>query len=312
MEVHLTGAYPRSEELIEITRAVARGKASQENLEAGLNRDVNALVDQQRRVGLDFLVDGQLNWQDLFRPFSELFTGIRPGSLTRWFDNNTFYRKPLIVDSVKFAGSNLDNYFKYQALKDARKKVILPGPFTFAAMSNSSVHESFADLVDELAHALRDLAVRLCELGYEYVQFNEPSVCFDRRPQVELETLKPAYDVCAKGIGCETALHTYFGDASSVIGSILDCSVDCVGVDFYAASIESLGKHDFDKKLACGCIDGRNSLLESPDDLKKQVSRIQEKINPRGIALTPNCDLEFLPLRIADKKLQILAKARSL
>ncbi len=100
VEAHLTGIFPRSEELVQATRAAVRGKISPTDLEAAFRHDLDALAQLQSDCGLDYVVDGQLNWQDLFRPFSNLFTGITLGSLTRWFDNNAFYRKPIIVDKI--------------------------------------------------------------------------------------------------------------------------------------------------------------------------------------------------------------------
>ena len=69
-------------------------------------------------------------------------------------------------------------------------------------------------------------------------------------------------------MGIKTRLQTYFGDAGPVMDYLLSYSVDCVGVDFYATSMDALREYSFSKELGCGCIDGRNSLLESPEDLR--------------------------------------------
>lgn len=309
MEGHLVGAFPRSENLIGLTRASTRGNLPRENLENAFTRETSELATLQTDAELDFLVDGQLNWQDLFRPFSEILAGIHQGSLTRWFDNNTFYRKPIIVDKVKFQGTNLRAYFRSDLLAtSSRKKAILPGPFTFALMSQNMVYDSAADLIDDLAHCLREVVSKLLTLGYEYFQFNEPCICFSARSQDELSTVENAYDSLVKGIGARTALHTYFGDLSTSIDSILDFSIDRIGIDLYATSIDSLVDHDFDKEIGCGCIDARNSLLESPEALKNFVQKIEDRVSPKGIYVTPNCDLEYLPHIIAVKKLQILSQ----
>ena len=175
LRAHLTGVCPRSEQLIEITRAAERGCASQAELDDAFKRDVISLVELQLDAGLDLVVDGQLNWQDLFRPFSKLLTGIELGGLSRWFDNNTFYRKPVVTEKVRLASSSLGAYFRGDLLPSTvRKKAILPGPYTFAAMSQNTAYASFADLVDDLAHALSNCLRELVKAGYEYFQFNEP------------------------------------------------------------------------------------------------------------------------------------------
>jgi len=313
VEAHLSGAFPRSEKLVEATRAAVRGKISQADVDTVLHSDIKGLVDLQSHAGLDSLVDGQLNWQDLFRPFSELFSGIQLGGLTRWFDNNTFYRKPIVIEKVAFTGKNIERYFHNNLFPvDAPKKAILPGPFTFAEMSQNSAYSSLEDLVDDVAHGLKETAASLRKEGYGYFQFNEPALCVSSRSKRELEIAKHGFEVCAKGIGGKSLLQTYFGDASPIIDALLDYPVECVGLDFYATSTDSLAEHDFDKELACGCIDGRNSLLESRQDLRKFAAKVKEDLEPRGLSLSPNCDLDFLPHSVAEKKVRLLAETKAL
>ena len=312
VEAHLAGVFPRSEKLVEATRAAARGKISQPEVDALFDRDLTSLVELQSSASLDTLVDGQLNWQDLFRPFSELFTGIQLGALTRWFDNNTFYRKPTIVQKISYKGTDLGRYFRHNLLpRTARKKAILPGPFTFAALAQNSAYQSLADLADDLAHALRQTVAELQKVGYTYFQFNEPALTADGKRKRDLEVAKHAFEVCAKGVAGHTTLQTYFGDAGAVIDDLLDYPVNCIGLDFYATSLDSLTQHDFNKDLGCGCIDGRNSLLETATGLSKFVADINERLTPKSILLGPNCDLDFLPQNVAERKVRLLAEAKA-
>jgi 5-methyltetrahydropteroyltriglutamate--homocysteine methyltransferase len=309
LETYLTGQFPRSEKLIEATRAAARGQISQSDLKTAFRQDVTALVQLQRATGLSYFVDGQLNWQDLFRPFSNLFTGVKYGGLVRWFDNNTFYRKPIIVGKVTLVDSNLEEYFRSNLLPDsAVKKAILPGPFTFAAMSQNGAYESFADLVDDIAHALKELITELSRAGYRFFQFDEPSLCTQSRTEDELRMARQGLETCTRGAGSKTAIQTYFGDGSAIIGHLLDYPVECIGLDFYSTSLESLRDCSFGKEIGCGCIDGRNSLLESPEDSLQFLEKVRELLEPKSLSLCPNCDLAFLPHSIAEKKVQLLSE----
>jgi len=311
VEAHLTGIFPRSEELVQATRASVRKNISETDLEAAFSNDLVALAQLQSDCGLDYVVDGQLNWQDLFRPFSELFTGITLGSLTRWFDNNAFYRKPIIVDKITFTHANFQKYFRSSLLPpSAPKKAILPGPFTLAAMSQNAAYGSLADLVDDLAHTLRQIVAELRRSGYGFVQFDEPALSEKGRTKSELEIGQHAFEICAKGMGVKTSLQTYFGDVGPAIDALLNYQVDCVGVDFYSTSVDALREYSFSKELGCGCIDGRNSLLESPEDLTGFVKRVRSDLEPKSLAICPNSDLQFLPSPIAEKKVRMLAEAK--
>jgi 5-methyltetrahydropteroyltriglutamate--homocysteine methyltransferase len=313
VEAHLSGAFPRSEKLVAATRALERRKGTQDEVENALKQDNLSLANLQNDVALDFIVDGQLNWQDLFRPFSKLFSGIEPASLTRWFDNNTFYRAPLVKGKISFTGNDTSKFFRVDASSAiGRKKAILPGPFTFAALSEEPSSSSRPDLVDQFAHALRDLIKNLQGVGYKCFQFNEPSLCEKSLTKDDFTLAKNGIETCAKGLDGQSVLHTYFGDSSKVIESLLDYSVDSIGIDFYATSLDSLMDLDFNKGLGCGCIDGRNSLLESPNETKEFVSKTRELLQPKSLIIIPNCDLDFLPQPIAEKKVRLLAQIRKL
>jgi 5-methyltetrahydropteroyltriglutamate--homocysteine methyltransferase len=310
VEAHLTGVFPRSEKLIAATRAAVRGNLPQSEVNAAFQEDANALIHLQNEFALNAFVDGQLNWQDLFRPFTQILTGIEPGGLTRWFDNNTFYRKPIITEKIAFTGHDLEKYFRVDLLpKHNHKKAILPGPFTFAHLSDNRAYQSLPDLVDDIAHSLKAVVQALQRLGYDYFQFSEPCMCTPNRTISDLETAKRAFETCAAG---KSFIQTYFGDASRVVETLLDCPVDAIGVDFYSTTLESLKGHHFDKTLGCGCIDGRNSLLESPGELKEIIAKVRDDLEPTDLYLTPNCDLEFLPRDVAEKKVRLLSETRRL
>jgi 5-methyltetrahydropteroyltriglutamate--homocysteine methyltransferase len=313
VQAHLSGAFPRSEHLVEVTRSAARGQVSGGDLHEAFSREAQTLVDLQVGAGLDYVVDGQLNWQDLFRPFSEIFTGLSPGSLMRWFDNNTFYRKPIITQQIRFNPSKVYTYFRNDLIPpNVPKKAILPGPLTLANFSENKFYASFADLLDAIAHALKELLADLCGKGYQCVQFNEPSLCWGQSSGIGMEIVKGAYETCARGLTPKTCIHTYFGDAGPIIDDLLDIPVNCLGLDFYATAVDSLKGHHFSKELACGCIDGRNSLLETPNDVCRIVEKIRKEIEPKSTSVTVNCDLDFLPYPVAERKLRLLSKVKAM
>jgi 5-methyltetrahydropteroyltriglutamate--homocysteine methyltransferase len=309
LKTHLTGFFPRSEELVRVTRAFERHKLSRGEVEEAAQKDVIHLLGLQRDNSLDYAVDGQLNWQDHFRPFSHIFSGITPGGLTRWYDNNAFYRQPIITEKVRYLGTGLEEYFRYGPISaDVAKKAILPGPYTFAHSSQRPAYKSLADLASDLAHAIRDTCRRLAEEGYTYFQFDEPTLTFHVPNKDELTIAKNAYEILENISNARTCLQTYFGDAAPILDSLLDFKTTSIGIDFYSTSLKAILDCKFDKELGCGCVDGRNSLLEDPTDL---VNLIHEAENiTDDIFICPNCDLEFLPYMVARKKVQLLSETK--
>jgi len=307
-EVHLTGNFPRPEPLIDVSRQFDRGRTGENDLEEQLTSSTRALIELQITNGLDMLVDGQLSWQDLFRPLSELFYGIEAGTLTRWFDNNTFYRVPIVHGKVRRSEVAVAKYYRHDLMPTSRRcKAIMPGPYTFAKLSENTAYASFADLVDDLAHSLADLSRELIESGCKFIQFNEPSLC--TATAEELKIAKHGFELLAKN-SAKTMVQTYFGDVSRIIDELLDFPVTCIGVDLYANDIDTISKYSFSHELSCGCVDGRNSLIEPPEQIVELMTKVRNEIEPHQLYLGPNCDLEFLPYPVAEKKVNLLGDVR--
>ena len=307
-EVHLTGNFPRPEQLIDVSRQSDRGRATEHELQENLTSSTRAVIGLQISNGLDVLVDGQLSWQDLFRPFSKLLNGIETGTLTRWFDNNTFYRVPIVKDKVWRSEAAVSEYYRHDLMPTSRPyKAIMPGPYTFAKLSENTAYASFADLVDDLAHSLCNISRELIDNGCKFLQFNEPSLC--TATAGELEIAKRGFEVLAKN-STKIMLQTYFDSVSRIVDKLLDFPVDCIGVDLYANDISIISKYSFSRELSCGCIDGRNSLIEPAEQLVELMTKVRETVDSRHLYVGPNCDLEFLPYPVAEKKVRLLGDLR--
>src|ERR1700733_2914313 len=99
----LTGIHSRSEETVRVSRDFDRSRATKETLDSTFEVDAKDLVKLQLESGITRVSDGQLLWQDFIRPFSEGLVGLKGGAdLSRWFDTNSFYRKPSVVKKIKF------------------------------------------------------------------------------------------------------------------------------------------------------------------------------------------------------------------
>ena len=96
------GIYPRSEALVQATRDIERGRTTQAAVDAVFEQDRRSFLDVQREAGLDYLSDGLLRWQDLFRALVESSEGLDAQVLVRWFNNNSFYRAPSATERPRF------------------------------------------------------------------------------------------------------------------------------------------------------------------------------------------------------------------
>lgn len=305
---HLVGIFPRSERVVELSRSVDRGRATPEELAAAIADDERRIIALQREAGLDYITDGQLRWQDLLRPLSDGIPGMRAGGIVRWFDNNAFFRHPVITGPLRPTGSAVLSVMHLPALAGTAWKAILPSPFTLAALAENASGRTPAQVLDDAAAVLRAEAHALAAAGCAYIQFSDPALV-TRAAREDVARARDALAKVTDGLQVRTGLHTFFGDAGPLLDELVRFPVDEIGVDLYASSLDGVSARAEGKTLLVGALDGRNSLVEEVGELVDQVVRLRDRLKPADVALVPSCDMEFLPWECAEKKVRRLGEA---
>jgi 5-methyltetrahydropteroyltriglutamate--homocysteine methyltransferase len=292
VEAFVPGIYPRSEELVQATRDLDRGRTTQDAVDAQIERDLQQFVSAQQEAGVDLLADGMLRWQDVFRPLVEAADGLERGALTRFLDTNTFYRAPH-ADGEPRLGVPLED--RYISPLPAERLVTLPSPFAL----------SFGTGVDARTMAEGVLKPQIDALGADLIVLSEP---FLARADV------PDLDDLAAGLellhgGPPLALWITFGDASGLLERALaQLPVDAIGIDFYSTSADALPE-SFGKYLLAGVLDARNSMLEDPREIAAFAAQLEERVE--RVALVPNGDLQYVSEPIAREKVARLGQAKT-
>jgi 5-methyltetrahydropteroyltriglutamate--homocysteine methyltransferase len=294
LQAFAPGIYPRSEELVQATRDLDRGRTTPEAVEEQVERDGAACVTAQRDSDLDLLADGMLRWQDHFRPLLEAADGLETGALTRFLDTNTFYRAPKATSATPKLGPPLGE--RYLSPLPEPRLVTLPSPFALAK-GTGVTPRTMAEGV---------LKPQLDALDAELVVLAEPFLAREESAG-SLDDLSEALE--ALGGGPRLAIWFTFGDARALLEQgVADLPVEAIGVDFYATHLSDVPK-GFSKLLLAGVVDVRSSLLEEPRELAAFAQRLGERAE--RIALVPNGDLQYVSVPIAREKLARLGKART-
>jgi 5-methyltetrahydropteroyltriglutamate--homocysteine methyltransferase len=295
IKAYAPGIYARSEELVRATRDLDRGRTSVEAVEQRREADVRSFLDAQREAGLDYLSDGLLNWQDIFRPFAEAARGLEPGPLTRLLNTNTFFRAPAATEEApKLVEPLGEPYFRIGDLPRNRWVATLPSPHalaSFATAAGKLEPRAFAEGV--LGPQIRWLAGNGCAM----VVLQETALFGGR---IDVYPLSEALDALQSPLPV--------GGSGDMLGELLElAAVEAIGVDFYATDLEALPR-PFPKTLLAGVVDARNSLLEEPEQLAKFGRQLLEEVDG-GLHLVPNGDLQFVPEKIAREKVLRLGEA---
>lgn len=303
------GIYPRSEMLAQVSRDVDRNRKTVLDLERARKKDFNTLVAQQEKHNFSYIEDGKLSWQDIFRPIVESTSGFSVGSLTRWFDNNAFFRQPIITGRLSLNEEKIANFFPKISAKEGWK-VTLPSPYLLAKLAVSEKEQNFDEILEQTTEVITNIVKFLSQRGVAFVQLNEPALPYFGANKKELaQYAKVISKIASKKGLTKLAVHFYFGDAASVIAEFIKAEVliDAIGIDFVKTNLTSLPKR-MPYDIIAGVVEGRNSLLEKEQALKLFIKKLIKTQKPNTLYLTNNSDLQFLPETVAVKKVALLGK----
>ena len=295
------GICPRSESLVAATRDLERGRTGPQVVERLFDEERAALVAWQREAGLDFLSDGLLRWQDIFRPLVEASPGLEAQTLVRWFDNNSFFRAPRVTGPLGPVTVPL-------LLEDLPEPAVvtLPSPYLFSRAAEADGDRD--ELLERVAHEVLAPVVERSARDGRVIHLQEPWLAFFGIDETSwapfARGLRAIRDAAG---GAPLVLHTYFGDVGPHAERLRAFPVDAVGIDFVETDVDALPS-PWGTGLLVGCIDGRRSVLEAPDVTAKLVDHLVERLRPGPVYLSSGSDLELLPRDLAEAKIRLLGE----
>lgn len=286
-----------------------RKELSDAELERTFQDLTRAVMAEYERAGIDVLTDGQIRWEDLVTPLAKQLDGFEVNGLERWFDNNVYYRRPILRAAPVWRGPILvDDYRAASACTSKPVKAVLPGPYTFAVVSEDRYYKNEQRFMRKMAELLGAEAKALEAAGAPVIQFDEPALGFGRPP---IKQVLEALTIATKGLKASTALYLYFGCLDGLLEPLQKAPVDLIGVDVVSdpKTIGAVTKTRWAKQLALGCVDARNTKLESVTELHALFDVVAKRVPLDRICVNPSCGLEFLPYEQAVQKLTRMVEA---
>ena len=299
---------PRPARLRQALNRFDRKEISADELAAIEDEVTLEVIQEQVEAGLDLVSDGQVRWEDDQTHIARRLSGFSINGLQRYLDTNTYFRQPEVVGEVKWQSPILVKDYRFAAEHSSKPvKAIVTGPYTLAALSRDEHYGDRRSLVLAIAEALHQEVLGLQEAGAPLVQINEPLIL---QQKDDLPVLAEALNRMLDGVQMETALYTWFGSIEGVYPQLLELPVDAIGIDFVPkpGNWEALRRAPFTKKLGFGIVDGRNTRLETAEEIAEAVKRIGEVCPPERLYVNPSCGLEYLPREAAFEKLKRLVE----
>src|SRR5256886_4024981 len=235
MKTTVIGAYPTSADELpaqELRRALHRhdrGEIGDAELDKVYDDVTRSTIGEIESAGIDVINDGQIRWDDLLSPFARTWSGIEPGPLERFYDNNTYYRQPVITGPIVTDGRSLvRDFISAKGVAKAELKAAVPGPLTLGTLASRDDHySSLEDRVLAIADATAREIRGLKDAGARMVDIEDPAVVASPR---HIELAREAYSRLADAAHA-LALVTYFFPPDAVLESLASFPVAAIAID---------------------------------------------------------------------------------
>jgi 5-methyltetrahydropteroyltriglutamate--homocysteine methyltransferase len=271
------------------------------------------VIETQLDAGLDRVVEGQLRWDDMLAHPLAVNDAVETHGLVRYYDNNNFYRDPVVVDSLEPSGDVGAELSAAAARTDAPLQAVLPGPYSLADLATD---EHYGDPAEFLAAIGEFLAAETATFPpAETLFLLEPSLVTEPPDVVDQSTVRAAVDAVADAFDGDVVVHTYWGSLDEPThATLLDATIDAIGYDLVTAPeasatlVDEYGTHD---QVALGVVDAQNTLVEAPGDIRDQLDWFQGRLErePETVYATANTELYYLPVSKFEAKLEVLGRA---
>ena len=227
-------------------------------------------------------------------------------AMKKWFNTNYHYIVPEVEDDTEIQISSdklFAEYAEAKALGIDTKPVVI-GAYTMLRLCRYTGEKKAADFVDTVIAAYGELLRKCGEQGIRLVQFDEPSLVQDMKPE-DIAFFEKIYrKVLAEATQTKVLLQTYFGDVRDVYQKLTELPFAGIGLDFIegrqtAALIEKYG-FPKDKVLFAGVVNGKNIWKNHYE----KTLGILKKLQGKGIqtVVSTSCSLLHVPYTLRHEK----------
>ncbi len=304
LPVTTTGSFPQTGELRAARAAVAAGRLDRREYERRIEAEIERVIRLQERLGLDVLVHGEPERNDMVQYFAEHLDGFattRHGWVQSYGSRCT--RPPILHGDVRRRGPITVRWTSYaQSLTDRPVKGMLTGPVTIVAWSFVRPDRPVREVVDQVAEAIREEVRDLEAAGISIIQVDEPALREllplrrDRRPAY-LGWAVAAYRRATSGAADRTQIHTHlcYSDAGQVLAAIDALDADVTSIESARSGARILAEPAvarFGRGLGPGVYDIHSPRVPSTAEVAELLAEALRVLPPGRVWVNPDCGLK--------------------
>lgn len=298
------GSFPQTASIRLARQSFKQGKLSANDYHDAMRHEIRHAVQVQEQLGLDVLVHGEAERNDMVEYFAEQLDGY---AFTRfgWVQSyGSRCVKPAVIfgDLSRPHAMTVDWISYAQSLTDKLMKGMLTGPVTMLMWSFPREDISRKAQAQQLALAIRDEVVDLERAGIRIVQIDEAAFREGlplRRAQWQeyLDWAVEAFRLCASGVRDETQIHTHmcYSEFNDVIESIAAMDADVITIETSRSDMELLEAFkafDYPNDIGPGVYDIHSPRVPATEEMVRLMSKAVQHVPAERLWVNPDCGLK--------------------
>ena len=315
------GSFPQTTEIRKARAAYRAGRLSEDEYVAQMKAEIANVVELQERIGLDVLVHGEAERNDMVQYFAENFEGFattQHGWVQSYGSRCT--RPSILWGDVSRPAPITVGWSSYaQSLTDKPMKGMLTGPVTILAWSFVRDDLPWGQVADQVALALRDEIADLEDAGIRVIQVDEPAIR-------ELLPLRAAqredylawsvgsFRLATGGAKAATQIHTHlcYSEFTVVVDAVDRLDADVTSIEASRSKMEilpAIRDHGFTRQIGPGVWDIHSPRVPSIEECTRLLQAACDGLDISQVWANPDCGLKTRGYRETEASLNNLVVA---
>lgn len=315
------GSFPQTPSIRSARARLRKESITLEQYEEAMREEIDLVIAKQEELGLDVLVHGEPERNDMVQYFSELLDGFL-STANGWVQSygSRCVRPPVLFGNVSRPAPMTVKWFQYaQSLTQKHVKGMLTGPVTILAWSFVRDDQPLATTADQVALALRDEINDLIEAGAKIIQVDEPAI----RELLPLRDVdKPAYlqwsvdsfRLATAGAPDDVQIHTHmcYSEFNEVISSVIALDADVTTIEAARSDMQvlaALKSSGFELGVGPGVWDIHSPRVPSAQEVDGLLEAALQSVDPRQLWVNPDCGLKTRGWPEVEASLKVLVES---
>lgn len=309
------GSFPQTKEVRRWRSKFRKGNVSEEDYDHFLKEETEKTIRWQEEIGLDVLVHGEFERNDMVEYFGELLEGF---AFTKygWVQSygSRCVKPPIIYGDVQRPEAMTVKWTSYaQSLTDKPVKGMLTGPDTIVQWSFVRDDQPLSQTCAQVALAIREEVKDLEKAGIKIIQIDEPAF----REGLPLRKadwdnyLKWAvknFRIASSGVEDQTQIHTHmcYSEFNDIIHNIADMDADVITLECSRSQMELLdafGEFKYPNEIGPGVYDIHSPRVPSQSEISSLIEKAKAVIPTEQLWVNPDCGLKTRRWEEAKKSL---------